>query len=141
MSGNSILIAAALTGNAVVAPTTYQLLIRVPCGVQLQVGRLGCFDFPPGIYCYTGSAKRNFEARVARHLCREKKRRWHIDYLLLAPGVVVTEVLRSHAPECALNQQVPGRVVVPGFGASDCRAGCGSHLKWLAPIEEGRDDS
>lgn len=111
------------------APTTYQLRIRVTQPLRLIVGRLGEFDFPAGDYVYTGSAKRNFEARVARHLRREKALRWHIDYLLTAPGVTVTRVLRSDTGECVLNQSTAGKVIVPGFGASDCRAGCGSHLK------------
>lgn len=111
--------------------TTYQLLIDVARPVRIVVGRLGEFDFPAGRYLYTGSAKRNFEARVARHLRREKALRWHIDYLLTAPSVTVLEVKRSRRGECALNRAVKGEIPVPGFGASDCRAGCGSHLKRL----------
>lgn len=38
---------------------------------------------------------------------------------------------RSARRECALNRSVGGEVVVPGFGASDCRKGCGSHLRFL----------
>lgn len=108
---------------------TYQLHIHLAQPLRLAIGRLGEFDFPAGGYVYTGSARRNFEARVARHLRREKALRWHIDYLLTAPGVTVTEVARSDSGECALNQATAGMVIVPGFGASDCRAGCGSHLK------------
>jgi Uri superfamily endonuclease len=33
--------------------------------------------------------------------------------------------------ECRLNQAVKGTVRVPGFGASDCTAACGAHLKYL----------
>jgi Uri superfamily endonuclease len=109
---------------------TYQLLIDVARPLSIRVGRLGVFDFPAGRYVYTGSAKRNFEARIARHLRTEKTLRWHIDYLLAAPGVRVTAVQRSPRDECALNAATSGRVIVAGFGASDCRAGCGSHLKW-----------
>ncbi len=113
------------------SPTTYQLHIRLNQPLRLQIGRFGEFDFPAGDYVYTGSAKRNFEARVARHLRRDKRLRWHIDYLLAGPGVSVREVVRSVAPECALNQATPGTAPVAGFGASDCRHGCGSHLKFL----------
>ncbi len=112
-------------------PRTYQLHIHVAAPQLIEIGRLGRFLFPAGDYRYTGSAKRHFEARIARHLRREKALRWHIDYLLLAPGVSVSTVLRSPAEECALNQATPGEIVVPGFGASDCRQGCGSHLKYL----------
>lgn len=110
---------------------TYQLLIRVSRRVTVTVGRFGTFDFPAGWYVYTGSATRNLEARVRRHLSAHKTLRWHIDYLLAQPGVAVREVRRSPELECALNQGIAGEIVVAGFGASDCRAGCGSHLKRL----------
>lgn len=108
---------------------TYQLVIRVARPVRVAVGRLGRFAFPAGDYVYTGSAKRNLEARIARHLRQEKALRWHIDYLLTAPGVSVIEVRRSCQEECALNQAVAGEIAAAGFGASDCRRGCRSHLK------------
>ena len=114
------------------AHRTYQLLIEVADTVSVQVGRLGRFEFVAGDYVYTGSALRNFEARIRRHLSAVKKMHWHIDYLLAAPGVVLREVLRYSSPECAINQQLVGEIVVPGFGASDCRAGCVSHLKRVA---------
>ena len=111
--------------------TSYQLLIDVSQPLRCAIGRLGEFDFPVGRYVYTGSAKRNLEARIARHMRRKKALRWHIDYLLRAPGVRVVEAMRSRRGECALNRAVRGRVWVAGFGASDCRAGCGAHLKYL----------
>ena len=113
------------------AATAYQLTIEVAKPVQVQVGRLGTFVFPAGRYIYTGSAKRSFEARIARHLRKEKSLRWHIDYLLAASGVRVVAVKRSRQDECALNQKVRGTMVVPAFGASDCRNGCGSHLRYI----------
>ena len=76
------------------AHRTYQLLIEVADTVSVQVGRLGRFEFVAGDYVYTGSALRNFEARIRRHLSAVKKMHWHIDYLLAAPGVVLREVLR-----------------------------------------------
>jgi Uri superfamily endonuclease len=114
------------------AVTSYQLRVEVEAPVRIRVGRLGLFLFPPGRYVYTGSAKRNLEARIARHLRKEKALRWHIDWLLSASGVKVTSVKRSSQDECILNQKTAGIVVVPGFGASDCRMGCGSHLHYLA---------
>lgn len=111
---------------------TYQLLIELAAPVRVQIGRLGSFDFPAGIYSYTGSALRNFDARVARHLSGAKKMHWHIDYLLAAPGVHVREVRRYAEGECAVNQRSAGEIVVAGFGSSDCRLRCGSHLKRLA---------
>jgi Uri superfamily endonuclease len=116
------------------APCTYQLVIELARPVRCAVGRLGTFDFPAGRYVYTGSARRAFEARIARHLRAEKTLRWHIDYLLAAPGACVVDVRRSRRAECTLNRTVRGAVPVAGFGASDCRAGCGAHLKWLGPV-------
>jgi Uri superfamily endonuclease len=111
---------------------TYQLIFELTQAATVTVGRLGTFTFAAGTYCYTGSARRNFEARVRRHLAHDKKLRWHIDYLLAATGVRVLEIRRSCEPECALNQSVRGTIPVAGFGASDCRAGCSSHLKLIA---------
>jgi Uri superfamily endonuclease len=117
------------------AARTYQLLLDVDRPLQLIIGALGRFDLPAGRYIYTGSAKRNFEARVARHASwadnPSRPRHWHIDYLLAAPGVTVAEVRRYAEDECAVQQRSPGATLIPGFGASDCRAGCGSHLKYL----------
>jgi Uri superfamily endonuclease len=114
--------------------TTYQLKIEIARSVRVAVGRFGDFVFPAGRYAYTGSAKRNFEARIARHLRTEKTLRWHIDWLLAARGVKVVGVRRSRKDECALNHCAHGRIVAPGFGASDCRDGCGSHLRYLGEL-------
>lgn len=110
---------------------TYQLLIELPAPVRVRIGRLGEFDFPAGRYIYTGSALRNFEARIRRHLSPVKKMHWHVDYLLAASGVRVRELARFAEAECAVNQRTMGEILISGFGASDCRAGCGSHLKHI----------
>ena len=122
-------------------PVSYQLVIEVPSTLHLPVGRLGEHEFPAGTYVYTGSARRGFEARLARHARAEKRLRWHIDYLLAAPGVRITRIVRSSLEECRLNQAVKGIVTVPGFGASDCTAGCGAHLRFVGASGKsaGRD--
>lgn len=112
---------------------SYRLHVEVARPLRLRIGRLGTFDFPAGAYVYTGSARAAMDARIARHLSSEKTLRWHVDYLLVADGVRVTRVERSPMPECALNQSTRGSSVAPGFGASDCRAGCASHLLYLGP--------
>jgi Uri superfamily endonuclease len=110
---------------------SYQLQIRLAAPARLVIGKLGTFNFPAGYYVYTGSARRNMETRIARHLQREKRLRWHIDYLLACPESSVITVERSDQPECVWNQQGEGQVLIPKFGASDCRQGCGSHLKYV----------
>jgi len=109
---------------------TYQLVFQLRETTRLQIGKLGLFDFPAGFYIYTGSAKKNIQARVQRHVCREKKLRWHIDYLLAAPAVEMIDIYYYTEPECAIHQQSAGQILIPHFGASDCRNQCGSHLRF-----------
>lgn len=116
-------------------PISYQLEIAVGKPSRIPVGRLGTINLPAGRYVYTGSARRALESRVARHLRGTKRLRWHIDYLLRTPDVDVLMVHRSSRPECSLNQSTRGRIVAPGFGSSDCRAGCGSHLKYIGKVD------
>ncbi|MDA2934368.1 GIY-YIG nuclease family protein [Acidobacteria bacterium AH-259-D05] len=110
---------------------SYQLHIWLRKRRVLNIGRLGRFAFPAGYYVYTGSAKTNIQARVQRHLTREKRIRWHIDYLLADPYTSVVDIRLSRDPECYLNQSGQGVVIVPGFGSSDCKHGCGAHLKFV----------
>jgi Uri superfamily endonuclease len=109
---------------------SYQLHIRLKETCRLTIGWLGAFDFPAGDYVYTGSAKRNIEVRIRRHLSQKKTLRWHIDYLLASPSAEITHIEQSGVPECALNQSGSGEVIAPRFGASDCGNGCGAHLKY-----------
>jgi len=80
---------------------------------------------------YTGSARRNIEVRIARHLRQEKKLKWHIDYLLASPHASIGKITQYELSECEVNQHTNGIILIACFGASDCLAGCGSHLKYL----------
>jgi Uri superfamily endonuclease len=112
---------------------SYQLKIEVCKPVRVAVGRMGTLLFPAGSYVYTGSARKNIEARVRRHLTGGGSKRWHVDYLLAEPHVRITAVKMSTSGECALNRRTRGAVLFPGFGSSDCRSGCRSHLKYQEP--------
>lgn len=116
---------------------SYQLILSVNKQITLQVGRLGRFKFPVGTYVYTGSARRNMGKRIERHHRKSKPLRWHIDYLLRHPSVEILHVRHSRKKECTLNRETPGEITVKGFGSSDCRGGCGSHLKYQGPT--GKD--
>ncbi len=114
----------------------YVLLIRLERRVHIQVGRLGRFVFEAGTYAYVGSAMNGLYARVARHRRREKKLRWHIDYLLEHGKVIdVFEFESIERQECQINERVRAdwnsSFPVPRFGSSDCR--CMSHLHLLPP--------
>lgn len=77
--------------------------------------------------------------RLSHHLSKKSKKiHWHIDYLLRCPEAHIKTVLiypSRTRQECRLNQRIaalPGaKVIVKGFGASDCISGCASHLFYL----------
>lgn len=109
-------------------PITYCLYIRVARRAVIEPGRLGARSIERGWYVYTGSAVRNMAGRLRHHLGPVRSPRWHIDWLLSHEAAEVEHVVLEAAPECSVNAAHDGRVVIPRFGASDCAAGCGSHL-------------
>ncbi len=64
-----------IAANDAAPLVSYQLQIELTQAVSCTVGCLGLCHFPAGRDVYTGSARRNLEARIARHLAREKKLR------------------------------------------------------------------
>ena len=96
----------------------------------MRVGSLGRIRFERGYYTYVGSARRGMRSRVARHLAREKKKRWHIDWLTTQPGVVPIAVASTMLTglECSIAAALSSRagMRVDCFGCSDCE--CESHL-------------
>ena len=110
---------------------SYQLFIKLYQDVEIQIGKLGLFAFPKGTYVYTGSAKRNINKRITRHLSKEKNLHWHIDYLLANYQSKVINVIKSEIAECDLNERLKGKIIAKGFGSSDCKKNCQSHLKFI----------
>ena len=43
----------------------------------------------------------------------------------------ITEVHKFDKEECILNQETCGEIIIAGFGSSDCKNKCKSHLKYL----------
>lgn len=119
-------------------PGSYTLLIRLSRPARIRIGARGFQQFEAGLYAYTGSAMGGVWGRVRRHLAHRKTLRWHIDYLLnhraaSVAGIVVAPSGKRH--ECEVNRllhRMSGGNITPArFGASDCRAGCPSHLVYL----------
>ncbi len=108
----------------------YILIIQVNKAINLNVGAIGNLTFSKSWYIYVGSAQKNLEKRVERHLRREKRLFWHIDYLLNSQAVNVAKVLCREAEkpeECRVAAQIGSQAeAVRGFGCSDCK--CSSHL-------------
>ncbi len=109
---------------------TYVLVLRLTHHRTIRVGSLGRIRFAGGYYAYVGSARRGMRSRVARHLAREKKRRWHIDWLTTQSGVVPVALASTMLTglECRIAGVLSSRAEmrVDGFGCSDCE--CESHL-------------
>ncbi len=106
----------------------YLLLIENSENFEIEVGALGMIEFREGYYVYVGSAQRNMKKRVERHLRKDKKLKWHIDYLLKYARVVDffgVEAEKEWEEKLALrfSELYPH---IPGFGSSDSRAP--SHL-------------
>lgn len=110
---------------------SYVLVLHVGQDRRLEIGKLGSFEFLAGFYLYFGSALNGLEGRIRRHLRREKKLHWHIDFLAAVdPVVQVWWVAGEERCECQWARVAlahPG-VGAParGFGSSDC--GCSTHL-------------
>jgi sugar fermentation stimulation protein A len=93
----------------------------LPQDATIQIGNLGTITFEKGTYLYVGSAPS--ENRLKRHLRKEKKIHWHIDYFLQKASV--KKIYISDEKECDLAHHVT-LPCIPGFGCSDCH--CPSHL-------------
>lgn len=123
---------------------TYILALRLWTPCEFSVGRLGAAPFAAGWYLYAGSAMGpgGLQARLARHRRQRwsgKRLHWHIDYVRERSQWAGAWVRASSERfECAwasaLRDLPAARVVLPGFGASDCE--CPSHLVWVPSLPD-----
>jgi Uri superfamily endonuclease len=120
----------------------YTLIVSLCSETWLKVGKLGIQRFPAGYYTYTGSAlgmgASSLKQRVARHLKTRKSKFWHIDFLLAHTNASVTAAIAGQVhreAECNINRSIKERlkakIPVAGFGASDCKQNCESHLLYF----------
>ena len=108
----------------------YVLIIQVDKDADVNVGALGKLTFEKGLYAYVGSAQTNLEKRIRRHFRKEKRKFWHVDYLLDNAAAKITTVFFKNADkseECETAKIINERGrAISGFGCSDCN--CNSHL-------------
>lgn len=125
----------------------YALIIENGEERYLQIGKLGTFLFLKGLYVYIGSAlgktSTSLEHRLKRHLSPAKKNFWHIDFFLNFNNVKIIKIIRAHTSEkkeCTLashlSQVISAKILIPHFGASDCKRNCGSHLFYFTIEKE-----
>ena len=108
----------------------YFLLIRLKKSCELTIAGKGVTVLR-GYYIYTGSAQKNLASRIERHCRKEKKKHWHIDYLLEFAEVIDVKILPNIPQEKEVIYAekwltIADFVPVKKFGASDSTAE--SHL-------------
>lgn len=121
---------------------TYCLVISLAKDTKIKIGKvLGEITFKKGCYMYVGSAMNSLESRVRRHLSSDKKKHWHIDYLLLNDSSNVENVIvnvSDRKAECELAEIImENEDCVAKFGCSDCS--CRSHLIYFENTERANE--
>jgi Uri superfamily endonuclease len=109
---------------------TYCLIIFNTKEKEILIGKLGKIRFQKGSYVYIGSAMNYLIPRLKRHLTKDKKIHWHIDYLLKSKDIAIEEIIFNigeERVECDLAKRIAkyGKELA-NFGSSDCN--CNSHL-------------
>lgn len=128
------------------SPGTYTLIIKLNQEIEIEVGKFGIYKFPSGNYAYTGSALGKgavgLKGRLKRHFSKIKTLHWHIDYFLNANESQINYLVffeSSKHYECMVIKELlslGGKIIVRGFGASDCKSGCKSHLLFFEDDEQ-----
>lgn len=104
----------------------------LPVSGEIAFGKRSAF-FRRGYYLYTGSAfgSGGLEKRLQRHLSKEKKLYWHIDYFLERAKVKETVIFElekefEHRLARGLTEIDGIEPAVERFGSGDCD--CETHL-------------
>lgn len=97
----------------------YLLLIRLDQKVSIK----DRWVLEAGLYVYVGSAMNGLLQRVARHLKKEKRKHWHIDYLLERAKILGAIMLPSEESlEESISKMLAEKFDGPrGFGSSDLK--------------------
>jgi Uri superfamily endonuclease len=121
---------------------TYCLIISCKIDTEANVGKLGKIKFLAGHYAYIGSALNSMDKRIKRHMEKEKKIFWHIDYLTshkdFKPygAYIINSANKIECRKAAeIRKDLP---FIPGFGSSDCS--CSSHLFYSGRKEDGLEN-
>lgn len=110
----------------------YLLILALKKDERIRVGSMKEKRFPAGFYIYVGSARKNLQKRINRHMRLRKNFHWHIDYLRGSAQFVTAFPIRSsQSLECSIADSLRalGVECLQGFGSSDC--GCQGHLFYM----------
>ena len=97
-------------------PGTYVLILKVNDNILLRH-----WEIKKGFFAYVGSAKNGLSKRLSRHLKKEKKLFWHIDYLLDKKEVEIYKIYISKREIEKAVAKIFERLYYPilGFGNGD----------------------
>jgi len=115
----------------------YCLLIRLEGSACVRIGKIGIRFFKKGVYIYVGSATgigpTSLEGRIGRHVKKNKRCYWHIDYFLKTDEALIKYAIFSKADailECnmvkCIEKYLEIEYPVKEFGSSDCS--CFAHI-------------
>jgi len=120
----------------------YCLVFNNPA-CTVRVGALGEIAFLQGWHIYVGSALGSggltrLERHVALSWNKDKRPKWHVDYLSSSPTFCLrytVHALTGERLECRLARALGGENI-PAFGSSDCD--CTTHLFYRCrnPVKE-----
>lgn len=99
---------------------------------KIKIGRIGYLNFKRGWYLYVGSGMAYLKERVKRHFKKNKKKHWHIDYLI--PDLKNLKAFLIHSSkslECEISMEISkiSNGFIEKFGSTDCN--CKSHLLYF----------
>jgi len=113
----------------------YVLELHFYENIRIEHKRFSQYLFPTGYYYYIGSAQKNLQKRIKRHILKTKKLHWHIDYLTSLNNTRIENVFifpeLTKDNECKIVDNLETKFnlehKIIGFGNSDCNI-CKSHL-------------
>ena len=117
---------------------TYSLILELERDQYIEIGKLGKFYSKKGIM-YTMAA--HLADLKGQYHLKKIKRKWHIDYLLDNSKIIkifLSEVEKNYEHEISksLSNSPNAEVLARGFGSSDCKDGCPSHLIYFSENPE-----
>ncbi len=105
---------------------TYCLILKLDDPDEIQVGKLGCFEFQKGFYGYVGSelGPGGLTARLKHHLKPVRKPHWHIDYFRYKAVVIgiraeESEISLEHRWASILEGTNGAMIPVPKFNTRE----------------------
>lgn len=123
---------------------TYCLVLSMEKESNIKIGAKGKISFKKGHYVYVGSALNSLTKRIERHISKNKKKHWHIDYLLMNKNAQLNEVIYTYSSEkieCDISNEINKKSdgYIELFGCSDCN--CKSHLYYFNSYEKAIKNS